>query len=237
MVLGVNTESKMANNRTPQPPTLEKPDRTNDSHPGGFADEEGNTSRQPDPDFVQPNTQHKDVVPAANNQDPQQMLAGLFDSPTFQKLVEQAVQSRIASTPQASEASVTGGNTKPSVKPDFNFLKHYRNDASPELAIQELDMSAEVPQLAAIAGRKMRFRRGHFYATTQNQVDQIEWMINTPTHSADGTRVTGGVLGIYEDDGEVLYYCTAGCGVDQFIPTASQAKFKAHMRAVHQVEV
>lgn len=234
----------MAKTTVPAPPDtdhLDTPDRGAEPVAGGFG-QDGMTSEQTGNDvaFVQPLNEQKLLSPAVSNESTQDMLSHLFESPAFVALVEREVSKRVAGSgdkragQQFVEASA---QARPSVQPDFEFLKHYRNDASPELFIQELDMSAPNPKAAPIVGRGIRFRRGHFFATTQNQVDQIESMMNAPTHSADGTKVVGGVLGIYEDDGEQLYYCPAGCPIDRFQPTANKKKFQAHMRAVHQVEV
>jgi hypothetical protein len=233
----------MAKTTVPAPPdvdTLDQPDRATEQVPGGFAKELDSSTQGNDVEFVQPLNEQKVVAPAESNQTSEDLLSTLFQSPSFVALVEREVAKRVADgQPHAGPQRFIDASAQShaSVKPDFDFLKHYRNDASPELWIQELDMDAIDPRLAPLPGRGMQFRRSHFFATTENQVKQIEWMSSQATHSADGTRVTGGVVGIYEDDGEELFYCPAGCPVDQFAPTANKKKFDAHMRAVHGVEV
>jgi hypothetical protein len=218
----------------------EKDSTVNQQQQGGFG--QGRQDNLLDNDFVQPDVSQKPIEPASNNFDFSSVLAEQFaNNPAFSALVQQAVtaqlqrmqgdgrhEQRFVEASQQSDAAV---------KPDFNYLKHYRNDASPELVIQELDMSKDRPQLHPIPGRVIRFRRGHFFATTENQVQQIDTLTNTPSHSADQRNALGGIVGIYEDDGEVLYHCSAGCGYDSFVPTSSHARYKAHMRAIHNVEV
>lgn len=95
-------------------------------------------------------------------------------------------------------------------------------------------MNAPYPQMEPIPGSFIRFKRGHFFAVTENQVKQLDWMLNEAEHSADTSQVLGGNRAIYVDDDEKLYYCTAGCDKNDFV-SASEAKYKAHMRGVHGV--
>lgn len=167
---------------------------------------------------------------ASSNRDP---LAEMFGPDVIKKLIDAGVKQYldthgISATPAIAEDA-------PKVPtPEFTFLKHYRNDVSPEIEVQELNMDAEVPQMEPIPGSFLRFRRGHFFATTDNQVKQLDWMLNMAEHSADTSQVLGGNRAIYEDDGEKLYYCTAGCSKEDFV-SASEAKYRAHMRGVHGV--
>ena len=118
-------------------------------------------------------------------------------------------------------------------------LKHYRNDMSPDMRIAAMDMDVidggGRPTDAIILGEFLVFRRGHFFATTENQVRQIEWLRTRPTHNPlNPEEVVGGVPTIYEDDGGGLHSCfIQGCG---FI-TGSYNGLKAHLRATHNVVV
>lgn len=162
----------------------------------------------------------------------------LLGPDVLKKLIESGVRQQIEAmglTPRQEQKFVT--NDGPIVAtPTFSHLGHYRNDVSPEIEVQELNMDAEVPQLEPIPGSFIRFRRGHFFATTENQVKQLEWMMNTAEHSHDTTQSLGGNRALYKDDDEKIYYCTAGCSAGEF-HSASEARFKAHMRGVHGVEL
>lgn len=161
----------------------------------------------------------------------------LMGPDVIRKLIEAGVKQQLESmgiSPQPAQKFVTNDRPVPNAAPDFKHLGHYRNDVSPEIEIQELNMDADVPQLEPIRGRYIRFRRGHFLAETENQKKQLDWMLDMAEHSADTTQSLGGNRAIYLDEDEKMFYCTAGCTPGEF-HSASESKFKAHMRGVHGV--
>lgn len=167
-------------------------------------------------------------------------IDSILNSGAFASLIDRAVEERVArhpSEPGTVNQFVDQSQSTPApVVPDHVYLKHYRCDGSPELEIVELDMSADTPRLTAMDGAPtMKFRRGHFFATTENQVKQIEWMMAGARGVPDAKQKFGGVVGIYEDSGETLFYCPYGCSADVFV-SASKAGLDAHLRATHNVE-
>ena len=162
----------------------------------------------------------------------------LMGPDAIRRLIEAGVKQQLESlglAQQFTQKFVTNEAPATPVSPDFTHFGHYRNDVSPEIEVQELNMDAEVPELEPIRGRYMRFRRGHFFAETENQKKQLDWMLDKAEHSADTTQSLGGNRAIYlDDDSEKIFYCTAGCAPGEF-HSASEAKFKAHMRGVHGV--
>lgn len=195
---------------------------------------QANFATQADIDVSRGETESTPPVPTAVS-DKRDPLTELLGPDVIKKLIEAGVKQQLdAMGIQANTQRVTGSSTAIPDAPQFKFLKHYRNDTSPEILVQELNMDAEVPQLEPIPGQYMRFRRGHFFATTENQVKQLDWMMGMAEHSADTSQSLGGNRGIYEDDNEKIYYCTAGCSRADF-HSASEAKFKAHMRGTHGV--
>lgn len=186
-----------------------------------------------DPGVVLTGDQNPGITspPAVSEANP---LGAMLGPEMLKKLIEAGVKQQIEAMGLSNQQRYIAADAPKQEAPKFNFLKHYRNDVSPELEVLELDMSADVPQLEPFPGQYIRFRRGHFFATTENQVKQLDWMLNEATHSADTSQVLGGNRAIYEDDGEKIYYCTAGCSRADF-HTASEASYKAHMRAVHGV--
>ena len=182
---------------------------------------------------------------AENTQTDTPSMESMLDPQVLQNLIAAGVQQYLAQNPvKVPEPVAKRPNAaflpqQPVVQP-AKFLKHYRHANSQNIKIMELDMSAldrgENPAIYPIKGSYMQFRRGHFYATTKNQVRQLEWMRQRPKFSANQEQVIGGDPGIYEDDGEQIYYCPAGCShADvQFASTKSLAR---HMKSVHNVDV
>lgn len=121
-----------------------------------------------------------------------------------------------------------------SITPE-KYLKHYRCDVSPDMQILRRNYNAEEDKLeGSMKGEWMKFRRGHFFAKTQAEVDQIEWMIRHPQlDPTDSSRVVGGNPTIYEDDGKDLVAC-AYCG-ESFV--AGSNSLKSHLRATHGVSI
>lgn len=163
------------------------------------------------------------------------LSSGAF-SEAINKLVEEQVASKIGSTGSPNKFVAPGQQNAPAVTPTSSFLKHYRNDSSPEIQVVELDMDSESPRLNPLPGSPtIRFRRGHFFATTENQVKQIEWMMAGAKGVTGAKEKFGGSVGIYEDPGEVLYYCPHGCSADVFV-SATKSALDAHLRATHGME-
>lgn len=176
-----------------------------------------------------------EAQPFDESDDLSKLLSQPLFSQAIQKIVDQQVNGRLGGSSPNTFVS-PGQQNAPTVTPDVSFLKHYRNDSSPEIQIVELDMDSDVPHLNPLPGAPtIRFRRGHFFATTENQVKQIEWMI-AGARGVDGAKDKfGGSVGIYEDHGETLYFCPYGCPADVFV-SASKDALNAHMRATHGVD-
>lgn len=177
------------------------------------------------------------VVNATPDPEPEVNDASFFASPQFTQIIQQMVDAELQKQAQGRNTMIdSAAHNAPAVAPDIQYLKHYRCDSSPEMEIVELDMSADFPHLSPTKNPPIRFRRGHFFATTENQVKQIEWMVAGSRGVPDAKSKFGGVVGIYEDSGEVLYYCPYGCSPEQFV-TASRDAYNAHLRATHNVEI
>lgn len=233
-------------NRAPQPPTAKDvsvthtqeapnaPDPSVVQVPGAFA-KQGPEDNRNDGTWHNPDTNTRGAEPAVTNE--VNAINELFSPEMIQKLIESGVKQQLERMGiNAIDGAVANTKKRELPKVEFEFLKHYRNNVSPFLRVQELDMSADVPQLAPIPGRFMRFRNGHFYATTENQVKQLDWMMSSASHSADQKNTLGGNRAIYEDDGEKLFYCTAGCSKADFV-TASETNYRKHMQVVHNVTI
>ena len=110
------------------------------------------------------------------------------------------------------------------------YLKHYRNDVDPNKEYLELDMDTSLPQANPKRGSYIRFRRGHFFATTENQVKQLDWMMSRPSVNPETGEIVGGDSNIYEDDGNNVGRCPYGCEA-YFIPGSNA--HKAHMKNAH----
>lgn len=178
----------------------------------------------------------EEEVQETDPNDPFELLKSGALGEAIQKIVNEKVAERIGSTGSPNTFVAPGQHATPSV-PVVNYLKHYRNDSSPELEIVELDMSTENPAMNALPGKPtIKFRRGHFFATTENQVKQIEWMLAGAVGVPDAKSKFGGSVGIYEDSGETLYYCPYGCSAEQFV-SASKTGLNAHLRAAHNMEI
>jgi hypothetical protein len=140
-----------------------------------------------------------------------------------------AVQSALAELGLANLAS-------PAPKEEFvapSFKYHFRNDVSPHVKIQAMDMSAldrgERPQDNPLIGHWYAFHVGHFQTNDENAARQLRWMMSNVPVDSNGQTV-GGNLAIYEDDNSVIYRCPdPSC---DFV-TASPAGFRAHRRATH----
>ncbi|HEX5498083.1 MAG TPA: hypothetical protein VFX03_02610 [Thermomicrobiales bacterium] len=113
------------------------------------------------------------------------------------------------------------------------FLVHYRNDVQPKKRIVRRSVNKATGRLyddPSAKGETIEFINGHFFATEQWQVDQLEWMRDHPLFDANG-GVIGGDPAIWVDEGDDdVLYCPE-CNN----PFASAKKLMAHRKATHHV--
>lgn len=159
----------------------------------------------------------------------------VVQSPDIDQLVADAVAKLVAKG--VINIPAAAAQVQPPAPEVPKYKKHYRNDLNPDLIIQALDMSAldrgERPQANPVPGKYIRFRLGHLYTNDDNTIRQLDYMSTRPMYNSDGETV-GGNPAIYEDDGEVVFRCTAGCEDAVF---ASKKAYKAHMRGLHGVDI
>lgn len=198
--------------------------------------------------FHSPTNHLKAGPEAQSNQDLAAQLESLLSPAVLQNLIAAGVQAHFAAHPELAPAPEAPKQEPAStlINPNLgqavpqNYLKAYRNSRSPEIEYLELDMSAldrgENPSMFPIKGSYLRFQRGRFYATTQNQVRQLDWLSKRDTVSGDGKAVIGGDPALYEDDGEQILYCPVGCSHAEY-HFASTKSLGRHMRAVHHMNV
>ena len=112
------------------------------------------------------------------------------------------------------------------------YLKHYRNDVFPQKRYIRMHVDHENDKLVQDRidlGEYIQFANGHFFATDQRDVDQLEWMRTHPTHDRTGATVIGGDPSLYVDDeSEDVLWCPE-CRK----PFASASKMAAHRKATH----
>jgi hypothetical protein len=152
------------------------------------------------------------------------------------KLIEERIAAALSDTSTVRGNPIVDATQreKKTVTPE-RYLKHYRCDVAPEISIQLRNYDEGSDSLSGVVkGKRMNFRRGHFFATTQEEVDQIEWMMKHPSlDPTDSSRVIGGNPHIYEDDGRDLVQC-AYCS--EVFVSGSNA-LKSHLRATHGVAI
>jgi hypothetical protein len=148
-------------------------------------------------------------------------------------LIDAKVAEAIAKAPRVDAAPVP---QVPSLY-EGKYLLHVRCNEKNLLSIRERRMTLDpvtneyVPG-EVIPGRKMVFVRGHFFATDENQVRQLEWMMKTPRFRAGvvgPNTVLGGRPGLWVDDG----LDTIKIGEDRWVTRGSEAH-KAHLRTLGQ---
>ena len=145
-------------------------------------------------------------------------------------LISKAVEDAIAakSVPQANPIVDPSLRSVPYVEPP-KYLKHYRNDKSPDIVIVVRSVNDGVLG-PVIKGKYIKFRRWHDFALTQEEVDFIEWLMSHPEMDPQNPEsVVGGNPSIYEADGKDLVTCPH---CDELFVAGSNA-LKAHMRASH----
>lgn len=160
-------------------------------------------------------------------------LGGADQSIDLQALIREQVAAELERVKRESaSAPVVLAETRsaPAYEPP-KYLKHYRCDTSPDLTIVRVNMSDGKPN-GAMKGKYIKFRRGHFFATEQGEVDQLEWMRQTPPFDPlEPGKVLGGNPSIYEADGKELTPCEH-CG-ELFV--AGSNAWKSHLRASHGI--
>lgn len=167
-------------------------------------------------------------------------VQSILDAIDLEAIIKQRVEQQVAEAVERQShhqgnpiVDATQRGTK-SFTPE-KYLKHYRCDVSPDIQILRRNYNADEDKMTGtVKGEWMKFRRGHFFAKTQEEVDQIEWMIRHPQlDPTDNLRVIGGNPTIYEDDGKDLVAC-AYCG-EAFV--AGSNSLKSHLRATHGVDI
>lgn len=179
-------------------------------------------------------TTKEETVKTLNPNISEEALAALFAGVDIKSLVEEQVAKQLADskTNQSNPVVLSETRTQAAVEPE-RYLKHYRCDVDPDIQILRADFDPETGRPGpAFKGQWIKFRRGHFFAKTQAEVDQIEWMRKHPRlDPTDQNRVVGGNPTIYEDDGGNIVRCRE-CG-EPFI--AGSNSLVAHMCATHGV--
>lgn len=159
----------------------------------------------------------------------------ILENLDLDRLIEARVAEAVAKVTQNPGNPIVDATEREqkAIRPD-RYLKHYRCDVAPDLNVTARNYNAAEDALeGVIKGRRIIFRRGHFFATEQWQVDQIEWMMRHSSLDPGGTVVIGGNPTIYEDDGKDLAKC-AYC--DEVFVVGSNS-FKSHLRATHGVSI
>lgn len=120
----------------------------------------------------------------------------------------------------------------PTAPQEAIFKKHYRMDNTPEGKFAKLNMAAmradgttnpwELDEkgmpLYLMKGEWLTFKADHFFATTDDEVEQIEWM---RSH---------GYARIYEDNGSQMFNCpVTNCGKN----FGDYAVLQSHLKATH----
>ena len=157
--------------------------------------------------------------------------------PGLQGLIDNAVQAALEAAGVSQKQKVAASaiyqqnpNT-PKWKPD-HYLKHYRNDVFPQKRYMRMHVNKETDRLfqdRIDLGEYIQFVNGHFFATDQRDVDQLEWIRTHPTHDRTGNTVIGGDPSIYvDDDSPDVLWCP-----ECHKPFASITKLDAHRKATH----
>lgn len=165
----------------------------------------------------------------------QQAVGALIGNVDIAELVRQQVEAALAADKRAKNETPVVSAEQRGIAPaqPAKYLKHYRNDVSPDITIQRRQYEPESDSLGAVLkGERMQFRRGHFFATEQGEVDQLDWMMRHPSlDPLNPARVVGGNPNIYEDDGRDLIQCVY-CA-EPFVRGSNA--YKSHLRASHGI--
>jgi len=128
-----------------------------------------------------------------------------------------------------SQPVVEAANREAGYVAPKNYLEHYRNDLSPDVQITVSDVTNGIKG-EPFKGRIIKFRRGHFFATEQYEVDFLEWVMANPlTDPRDSSKIIGGIPSIYKSDGKDIVACPE-CG-EAFV--AGSNALKSHRKASH----
>jgi hypothetical protein len=119
----------------------------------------------------------------------------------------------------------------PTATHEKTYKKHYRWDDTPSAKLVQFDMdrvkSGEDPNYCVLKGQWIHFKDSHFYATTDNEVEMIEYIRALP-------REKYGHPEIYEDDDtSIPLLCPVdGCG--KYF--GSGKTLAGHMTATHGLD-
>jgi hypothetical protein len=173
------------------------------------------------------NTGTVGTIPGAGTAGKQSVLGGM-EPADLERMIQAAAQRLVdqqnAANAEKQQLEVQGPTLPPA-------LKVYLCDRYPGAKIQELDFSQtdDKGRHPPIKGQYITFRLGKFRAMTENQVKQIEWMMDNPTHNQFG-EVIGGFPYIVEDIGESVYICR---DCEPNFVTTNPDRFRTHRRTMH----
>jgi hypothetical protein len=160
----------------------------------------------------------------------------ILDSFNIAEIVERQVAEALAKQQQQTGNPIVHAEQRVAqANVPEKYLKHYRCDVSDEGQIKRRRYDPTTDKLyddPELKGKYIKFRRGHYFATDQDVVDQLEWMMRNHTVNPSTGEVIGGMMTIYEDDGRDLVRCEY---CDEPFVRNSNA-YKAHKRATHGVE-
>jgi hypothetical protein len=157
-----------------------------------------------------------------------------FASIDINALVAEQVKAALAQERQNATTNSVVENTRAgdTYQPP-KYLKHYRHDLAPDKWIAKRTVNGDGSLGPIHKGEYLKFRRGHFFAMLQEEVDQIEWMRSHPQFDPrDSSRVVGGDPAIYENDGKDLIKCQF---CDEYFVAGSNS-YKSHKKAAHGIE-
>jgi hypothetical protein len=158
---------------------------------------------------------------------PQNPLAGMGEI-DLERMIQAAAQRLMEQQAEAAAEAARLEEDGPKPPP---ALKVYVCDRYPNAQIPELDFSKPEPRKHPMRGKTIKFRLGKFRATTENQVKQLDWMMDNPTHDQFG-EVIGGFPYIVEDIGESVYICRK---CDPNFVTTDPKRFRMHNKTMHSV--
>ena len=169
-----------------------QPDNVNTSVPGGFA--QSSQDNLSDIRYTTPVNDQKPVTNAETNISEQ--LSGILSALSTENLTT-LINSVLEQKYPGGIPSVTASDlsdarevmlTQDLPQPETGLARHYRNTQHPNIRIQELDMSQVRPQGFPVQGRWIQFTNGHFVATTENQIKQLDFMSRTDAVIQGGIR-------------------------------------------------
>lgn len=169
--------------------------------------------------------------PAPKEQTEAQVAEDIFGSGKLEDLVNSLVAKRMQEAEDQRKAEALA--RAPKIPKFVPPLAIFKCDQYPFITVPELDFSNGHDAARKLpTGRQMQFRVGVFAATTQNQVDQLDWMSQNPTHTGSGD-VIGGLPAIYRDEGESIKQCPYCRASGESFVTTSDNRMSAHMASMH----